>query len=324
MKLHVLFALVAAIGISRHVSAGRVTFPFTLKHVTVKHGAPVALKCEFHRPNPAQVLWVRGRLGLMSLDGEEFFSIAKTLDPKLDREYRLECTKSWESPTASSYSDDDDDDDDDDTYSASTLIIDSADVDNWDHANPYRCVVDIFHELRFELAIVKDDLKCWRAGSVEPFVWMLASDLPWENVAVGDKFEIECSVTKDTSGFGKIDFVLLVGGQPIVFHTVDGASMQRNITNVAKTTFSVTVDRSFEGKNVSVAIATTGGYDPMVPIVTVDSDLHPKTATKLPELLQQFILFKAPDHIQNMEVPLEVEMHRDDGSGEVEPEYDVD
>ena len=58
-------------------------------YLTVKHGSPATLMCVFDNPNPNQVLWVRGKLGLMSLDGEDFFTMATQLDPKLHSNYRL-------------------------------------------------------------------------------------------------------------------------------------------------------------------------------------------------------------------------------------------
>ena len=58
-------------------------------YLTVKHGSPATLTCVFEKPNPGQVLWVRGKLGLMSLDGEDFFTMATQLDPKLVSTYRI-------------------------------------------------------------------------------------------------------------------------------------------------------------------------------------------------------------------------------------------
>jgi len=199
-------------------------------YLTVKHGSPATLMCEFSKPNPQQVLWVRGKLGLMSLDGEDFFTIARTLDPKLDRNYRLESVEVVN----------------DTKVIGSKLIIDTTDIDNEDHANPYKCVVDIINEKKYLLAIVKDDLKCSFANNDGPF-------------RVGDTVDVECSVTKDRSGAGKLDFFLLVGHETIDTQVVHGTAMWKDGTNIARPRFSFVLREKFHGKEVRVELNITNG-----------------------------------------------------------------
>ena len=205
-------ALLAAVCLSPATAAPK----RATTYYTVLEGSKVVLECPFKKENPGQVLWVKGKMGVMSLDGEDFYSMAQMLDPKLGLTYSLE-------------SDD----------SSSSLVINEAVMNDQDlqHAGLYKCIIDLYDETKFELAVLKRDFRC-------RFVGPLIGLSPDDPIRVGTDVQIECSVTKDKSPTGKVDFSLFIGEEEVDSTTVMGDDLWKEGSNVAKVRYNVTMKES--------------------------------------------------------------------------------
>ena len=192
-------------------------------YYTVLENSRALMRCEFPKDNPSQVLWVKGKMGVMSLDGEDFHSIAEMLDPQLKNNFRLEFHGKF-----------------------SELVIDKTIMDDPEiqHPGSYKCIVDLISENKYELSVVKDDLRC---EVNHP------SDLD-EPMFVGTKMQIQCSVTKDRVPRGALEFTLLVDGDKVDTKFILGEDMWRAETNVAKITFDLDLVKEYQNKSIAVRL----------------------------------------------------------------------
>jgi len=195
------------------------------KYYTVLDNSPAVLRCDFPKKveYPQQVMWVKGKISIMSLDGEDFHTMAERLDPKMAQNYRLEAGEDYTS-----------------------LIIPKAYIANpdVDHPGLYKCVVDNFYEQRYELSVVKNDLRCIVKNS----------DQIREPALVGTKLLIHCSVTKDRVPKGSLNFTLLLDGVNSASRFVSGKNLYDEVTNVAKVNFTLDLTKALHGKRVEVRL----------------------------------------------------------------------
>ena len=205
------------------------------EYYAVLEGSKVILKCDYQGADPNQVLWVRGKLGVMSLDGNDFFTIARTLDPDLHRAYKIES----------------------DGRSSSLIMEDAALSDlQRQHPGLYKCVIDLYREIKYHVTIVKNDFSCRRVGVTE-------GTTEENTLHVGAFLDIECTITKDREPSGRLKFSLSVGDQVVQTNHVDGETLWKKHTTLATVRFKLPLKESYHGQSVHVAI-TLNTFTPEV------------------------------------------------------------
>ena len=194
---------------------------------TVLEGSKVVLRCDYEGADPNQLLWVRGKLGTMSLDGSDFFTIARTLDPDLHRAYKIES----------------------DGRSSSLIMEDAAISDpQRQHPGLYKCVIDLYREVKYHVSIVKNDLTCRLVGDAE-------GTTDANTYAVGSLMEIECTITKDREPSGRLEFSLSVGKEVVQTVFFYGETLWKKQTDVATIRFQLSLKETYHGQSVQVALA---------------------------------------------------------------------
>jgi len=195
------------------------------KYLTVLEGSKVVLKCDYEGGNPNQVLWVKRKLGVMSLDGSDFFTIARTLDPNLPNAYQLESDGT-----------------------SSSLIMEDAAMGDLEREHPglYKCVIDLFREIKFHVSIVKNDLACR---------WVdIARGKDEDTFLMGSFHYIECTITKDRQPNGLLQFSLIVGDEVVETVHVYGEDLWKQNTNVATPRFKLSPIEAYHGQSVQIAL----------------------------------------------------------------------